>query len=46
MMTLITQLSALAPQSVAPGLLITSTAAIVSGGTSCTSQNTPEKNGV
>ena len=45
-MTLITPLTALAPHNVAPGPLMTSIRSISESGTSCTSQNTPENNGV
>src|SRR2546427_546329 len=45
-MTLITPLTALAPHSVAPGPLMTSIRSMSARGTSCTSQNTPEYNGV
>jgi len=39
-------LTAFAPHSVAPGPLITSMRSMSGRGTSCTSQNTPENNGV
>ena len=45
-MTLITPFTALAPHSVAPGPLMTSIRSMSASGTSCTSQNTPEKSGV
>jgi hypothetical protein len=45
-MTLITPLTAFAPQSVARGPLMTSTVSMSSTSTSCWSQNTPENSGV
>src|SRR3989441_5047316 len=45
-MTLMTPLTALAPQRVAPGPLMTSIRSMSARGSSCTSQNTPEYNGV
>ena len=42
----ITPLTALAPHSVAPGPLMTSIRSMFARGISCTSQNTPENNGV
>ena len=45
-MTLMTPFTAFAPQSVAPGPLITSMRSMSSSSTSCWSQNTPEKSGV
>src|SRR5437016_14677233 len=45
-MTLMTPFTALAPHNVAPGPLMTSIRSTSTRGTSCTSQNTPEYNGV
>jgi hypothetical protein len=45
-MMLMTPLTALAPQRVAPGPLTTSIRSMSSSTTSCASQNTPEKSGV
>src|SRR3989440_967020 len=46
LMTLMTPFTALAPHSAAPGPLMTSIRSMSARGTSCTSQNTPEKSGV
>src|SRR2546421_12951537 len=45
-MTLMTPFTALAPHNVAPGPLMTSIRSTSTRGSSCTSQNTPEYNGV